>query len=94
MLGRKLVSIVAATAVAISPAAAGPALLFEATTGRAVSRWDRDAAAPLAGRIAGIVSLVVWIAIIFSGRWVGFTSGPDLTLDPNLDLDKLLGVPR
>jgi len=43
MLTRKLVSVVAAAAVALSPAAAGPALLFDAATGRVLYAEDADA---------------------------------------------------
>ena len=41
-----------------------------------VSTWDRNAAAPLAGKIAATLSLVFWIAIVFFGRRVGFTTIP------------------
>lgn len=43
MLTRKLVSVVAAAAVTLSPAAAGPALLFDATSGRVLYAEDPDA---------------------------------------------------
>ena len=42
MLTRKLVSIVAAASVALAPAAAGPALLFDATSGRVFYAEDAD----------------------------------------------------
>jgi hypothetical protein len=43
---------------------------------RDAAKWDRDAAAPLAGRIAATLSLVFWIAIVFFGRRIGFTTMP------------------
>jgi hypothetical protein len=49
-------------------------LVFELTTRRSVHTWDRNAAAPAAGRMVAAVSLVIWIGVIFLGRWVGFTS--------------------
>ena len=49
-------------------------LAFELTARRSVHTWDRDAAAPAAGRAVAAVSLVVWIGVIVLGRWVGFTS--------------------
>jgi hypothetical protein len=48
-------------------------LAFEVTARRSVHRWDRNAAAPAAGRTVAALSLVVWIGVIFLGRWVGFT---------------------
>lgn len=49
-------------------------LLFELTAGRSVHRWDKNEAAPLAGKTVAAASLAIWIAIIFLGRWVGFTT--------------------
>ena len=42
MLARRLVSIATAASVALAPAAAGPALLFDATTGRVLYAEDAD----------------------------------------------------
>jgi len=61
-------------------------LIFELTSGRAVRRWDNEAAPP-AGKLAGALSLLLWISVIFLGRWIGFTTtghaapGPDINLD-------------
>ncbi len=49
-------------------------LAFEWTAGRSVHAWDRNAAAPAAGRTVAALSLLVWISVIFLGRWVGFTT--------------------
>jgi hypothetical protein len=49
-------------------------LAFELTAGRSVERWDRDQAAPLSGKTVAVVSMVLWITIIFLGRWIGFTT--------------------
>jgi len=65
-------------------------LIFEFTTGRTVHRWDKDAAAPLAGKTAAALSLLLWISIIFMGRWIGFTtSQPEVPIDPEINLDDL-----
>src|SRR5262245_15538971 len=40
-------------------------LVFEFTTGRYSHRWDTDRTAPLAGRIAGALSIMLWIGVIF-----------------------------
>jgi hypothetical protein len=49
-------------------------LAFELTTRRSIHLWDRSAAAPAAGKAIAALSLVVWIGVIFLGRWVGFGS--------------------
>jgi|SRR6185295_9016 len=49
-------------------------LIFELTAGRKAHRWENDRAAPLAGKLAGIFSLLLWISVIFLGRWIGFTT--------------------
>ena len=46
---------------------------FELTARRSVAAWDRDAAAPPAGRRVAVLSLAIWVVVIFLGRWVGFT---------------------
>ena len=48
--------------------------MFEVTARRTLQQWNADARAPLAGRAAATISLVLWIAIIFMGRWIGFTT--------------------
>jgi hypothetical protein len=37
-----------------------------------VAAWDSDGVQPKAARIAGAVSLVLWIGIIFSGRMIAY----------------------
>jgi hypothetical protein len=46
---------------------------FHAITCRNLSEWDRSSTIPLAGRIAGAVSLACWIAVVGCGRWIGFS---------------------
>lgn len=65
-------------------------LVFEMTTRRSVCSWDRNAAAPAAGRAVAALSLVIWIGVIVLGRWIGFTtSSTPAQLDPGIDLEKL-----
>lgn len=49
-------------------------LVFSFTVGRSVQHWDKDPVVPLAGRAIAVVSLVLWITIIFCGRWIGFST--------------------
>lgn len=45
--------------------------LFQFGTFRKVSAWDTGPVPP-AARAAGVVSLVLWVGIIATGRWIGF----------------------
>ena len=49
-------------------------LLFELVTYRSVKAWDRDAPAAGAARAAGFLSLALWILVVASARWIGFTT--------------------
>lgn len=67
-------------------------LVFELTAGRTVHRWDKDTAAPLAGKATAALSLVLWISVIFMGRWIGFTttrSAPQINDTDNINFDEL-----
>jgi hypothetical protein len=46
---------------------------FHALTYRRVAEWDRGPP-PWAARIAGGISLILWVTIVGAGRWVGFTT--------------------
>jgi hypothetical protein len=41
---------------------------------RTVSHWDTGAP-PLAARLAGALSLALWVGVIACGRWIAFTHG-------------------
>jgi hypothetical protein len=49
-------------------------LSFELTLGRSTHRWDKAPAAPPAGRAVAVLSLALWISVIFAGRLIGFTT--------------------
>jgi hypothetical protein len=70
-------------------------LVFELTSGRTIRRWDREASAPLAGRTAAVLSLAIWISIIFLGRWIGFTTTrASVGQEPDVNFDNLFpGAP-
>jgi hypothetical protein len=46
-------------------------LYFHVVTYRSVGKWDVGKPAP-AVRAAGVVSTVLWVAVICFGRWIGF----------------------
>ncbi|HEY0340976.1 MAG TPA: DUF6644 family protein, partial [Steroidobacteraceae bacterium] len=47
---------------------------FHLTAGRSVALWDKERSAPRIGRATAALSLSLWIAIIFAGRVIGFTT--------------------
>ena len=47
-------------------------LYFHVATYRDVGQWD-EANTPRAARVAGGLSLSLWVIVIFLGRWIGFT---------------------
>ncbi len=48
-------------------------LLFHFIGAKDLPNWEKDARPPFPARFAGGLSLVLWIAIVASGRWIGFT---------------------
>jgi hypothetical protein len=48
-------------------------IVFHAFVGRDIAGWSMTAKPPVAARIAGGLSLLLWIAVVAFGRWIGFT---------------------
>jgi len=53
------------------------ALIFHLTVYRRAAEWDDVPVAPLRARVAGLVSLVLWIGIIAAGRSIAYGPGYD-----------------
>jgi hypothetical protein len=69
-------------------------LVFELTTGRRAGDWGSAATTPRAAKAAAALSLVLWVGIIFMGRWIGYTtSDAEVTLDPDINLEELFPFP-
>ncbi len=49
-------------------------LVFHLTAGRSIDQWEEDKPAPVGGRVAAILSLVIWVLVIGMGRTIGFTT--------------------
>ena len=47
------------------------ALIFHLAARRRVNEWN-SATPPLAARLAGLASLLLWIGVVAAGRWIGF----------------------
>jgi len=50
------------------------ALLFSGTTYKTVQSWDKAAVTPVAARVAGWVSLLLWAGVIVAGRAIAYAS--------------------
>lgn len=50
-------------------------MYFHFFTYRTVEHWDLDPSVPLGAKIAGGLSLVFWLLVVFFGRAIGFTLG-------------------
>src|SRR5687768_11680898 len=50
-------------------------MYFNLITSRTVEHWDLDPSVPFAAKLAGALSLIFWLAVVFFGRAIGFTLG-------------------
>jgi hypothetical protein len=48
------------------------ALVFHSTIDRTTAQWDTASPPPFRARIAGIMSLTLWTAVIFAGRYTAY----------------------
>jgi ABC-type multidrug transport system fused ATPase/permease subunit len=58
--------------VVLLVAAGVNALLFETTAHRHIAEWDKAPVPPLRARMTGAISLVLWTAIIITGRTMAY----------------------
>lgn len=52
--------------------AACNAAVFHNTAYRKVAQWGQQGSPPLPARMAGGVSILTWLAVISTGRWIGY----------------------
>jgi hypothetical protein len=62
--------------------------LFQLLTARGTAAWEVGPT-PRAARIASLVSILLWAAVVLLGRWIGFTKGYDFAIPPGVDLEFL-----
>lgn len=55
------------------------ALIFHRTIYRQADKWENASVAPARARMAGLLSLIFWIAIIAAGRAIAYGPGYDRT---------------
>jgi len=47
--------------------------IFHGISGRDLPRWENETVLPLPARLAGGLSILLWISVVTCGRWIGFT---------------------
>jgi hypothetical protein len=47
--------------------------IFHLWTQRGIAVWDEEGPIPVGARLAGLISLCLWVGVVFAGRFVGFT---------------------
>lgn len=47
--------------------------VFHLIGARNLDQWENDALPPLFARVAGGLSLILWVSVVACGRWIGFT---------------------
>jgi len=50
--------------------------VFHLWTQRGIAVWDEGGPIPIGARLAGLISLGLWVGVVFAGRFVGFTIDP------------------
>jgi hypothetical protein len=50
--------------------------VFHFVGARGLSKWDDQSRPPFSARLAGGLSLLLWVAVVACGRWIGFTMQP------------------
>jgi hypothetical protein len=53
-------------------------LVFHFTTSRSVAEWDTSSSPPPAARLAGVLSIVLWVGVLAFDGWLPTTGGPSL----------------
>jgi hypothetical protein len=48
-------------------------VIFHGISARDLPRWENEATLPLSARVAGGLSILLWVSVVTCGRWIGFT---------------------
>jgi hypothetical protein len=60
--------------------------LFQLFTARDMASRSQADPLPRAARVAGLMSILLWAAVVLLGRWIGFTKGYDFTIPSGVEL--------
>lgn len=53
-------------------------LIFQCLISQDHHRWAQQSQIPRTARLAGSISLILWLGVVLCGRWIGFTIEPVL----------------
>ena len=64
-------------------------VVFQALVHPRAAAWDVGLPTPRAARIAGVLSILLWLTVLVLARWIGFTKGYDFAVpdDPNIKFE-------
>jgi hypothetical protein len=48
-------------------------IVFHAISAKDLPEWEKQVMPPLPARLAGLLSILLWITVVACGRWIGFT---------------------
>ncbi len=48
-------------------------IIFHGISAKDLPQWEKEPMPPLRARLAGVLSILLWIAVVACGRWIGFT---------------------
>jgi hypothetical protein len=48
-------------------------IVFHLVSAKDLPQWEKQTSPPLRARVAGALSILLWIAVVACGRWIGFT---------------------
>ncbi len=48
-------------------------VIFHVISARNQPQWENEARLPVPARLAGGLSILLWISVVACGRWIGFT---------------------
>jgi hypothetical protein len=60
---------------------------FELSAGRKAAEWGKNRSSPPLGRAVALLSLVLWVGVIFAGRFIGFTTSRAKEAAPAVDVN-------
>jgi hypothetical protein len=47
--------------------------IFHGISAKDLAKWEHETRLPLPARLAGGLSILLWVAVVACGRWIGFT---------------------
>ena len=48
-------------------------IIFHGISAKDLPQWEKEPSPPLRARLASALSILLWVAVVACGRWIGFT---------------------